>query len=146
MESGPEFSMSLRAAEPNDAGLLLEWQQHADTRRYARNPAVPSEAEHLAWYAKKLASADCQFLIAEADGVPVGLLRLDRLDNEWELSVVVAPEARHRGVATKMLELLDSLQGNRRLVAEVLPGNDTSHRLFQAAGWRRDSERCYRKP
>ena len=138
--------LSLRSAQLEDASLILEWQRHSETRRFARNSAIPAESEHLSWYAQKIASADCQFLIAEAEAVPVGFLRLDRCGDEWELSIVVAPEARRHGFATTMLALLDSLRGSRRLFAEVLPGNDASHRLFQAAGWRSDGMCLYRMP
>jgi len=138
--------LSLRPAQADDALPILEWQRHPDTRRFARDSAIPSETEHHKWYARKIASPDSQFLIAEAEGVRVGFLRLDRHGDEWELSIAVAPEVRHHGVATAMLALLDGLQGRRRFVAEVLPGNDASHRLFQSAGWRSDGDRLYRKP
>ena len=140
------MQLSLRPAQLADASLILEWQRHSETRRFARNPVIPSEAEHLNWYARKIASADCQFLIAEAQAVPVGFLRLDRRGDEWELSIVVAPEARRHRFATTMLALVDSFQDNRHLFAVVLPGNDASHRLFQSAGWRSDGDRLYRKP
>lgn len=138
--------LNLRPAQAEDALPILEWQRHPDTRRFARESAIPSETEHLKWYARKIASPDSQFLIAEAEGVRVGFLRLDRHGDEWQLSIVVAPEARYHGVGTAMLRLLASLQGTRRLVAEVLPGNDGSHRLFQSAGWRSDGDGIYRKP
>jgi RimJ/RimL family protein N-acetyltransferase len=76
----------------------------------------------------------------------MGFLRLDRHAEEWELSIVVAPSARRQGLAAAMLALLNDLQGGRRLFAEVLAGNDASHRLFQSAGWRNDGSCFYRKP
>src|SRR5882724_5917112 len=136
----------LRPARSGDALIIREWQQDPETRRFARSPSVPSEAAHLAWYARKIASPDCQFLIIDLDGVPAGLLRLDRCDEEWELSIVVAPNNRRCGVGRTALVALDGLRLGRKFVAEVLPGNEVSHRLFRAAGWRADGDRIYRKP
>jgi RimJ/RimL family protein N-acetyltransferase len=61
------------------------------------------------------------------------MLRLDRKNgNEWELSIIVAPDKRSAGIGLAMLNALDA---PGPLIAEVLPGNEHSHRLFQRAGW-----------
>src|SRR5882672_710654 len=140
------MTLVLRPARSGDALTILEWQQHPETRQFARNPSVPSEAGHLTWYERKIASPDCQFLIVDVDGVPAGLLRLDRCDKEWELTIIVAPNNRRRGVGKAALAALEELRLGRTFVAEVLPSNEVSHRLFREAGWRADGDRIYRRP
>lgn len=147
LNEGPDRTQTsimvrLRPAAAADALPILEWQRHPDSRRYARDPTVPSEAEHLDWFARKLASPDCEFLIAEQDGQRVGFLRLDRHGEEWEVSIVVAPDFRSSGVGRAMLNSL--VRGSRHLVAEVLPGNQRSHELFCSCGWRLSGDGRYR--
>jgi RimJ/RimL family protein N-acetyltransferase len=131
----------LRPATPDDAMVLLQWQQHPDTRRHARTPAVPTETEHLAWFRQKLADPDCVFLLAESNSERVGTIRLDRRGDEWEVSIVVAPHARGRGLAKAMLE---ALEPPGPLVAEALHENEASHRVFMSCGWKLCQDGLYR--
>jgi RimJ/RimL family protein N-acetyltransferase len=94
------------------------------------------------WFVSKLASPDCEFLVGEQDGRPVGVLRMDRRADEWEVSIVVAPEVRSRGFGKAMLSAV--IRGRRHLVAEVLPGNEHSHELFRSCGWRLAGDGLYR--
>jgi len=121
--------------------LLLHWQRDPETRKHARSPIVPSEAEHLAWFTQKLRDPDCLFFLAESDGECVGMLRLDRCSREWEVSIIVAPEFRGRGVGKAML---NALEPPGPLVADVLPGNVASHQLFRSCGWRLCDDGRYR--
>jgi RimJ/RimL family protein N-acetyltransferase len=133
----------LRPATEADALPLLEWQRHPDTRRHARNPEVPIESEHLAWFASKISDPNCAFLIAEIADKRVGMIRLDRQREGWELSIIVAPEMQGRGIGVAMLATLDV---SGRVYAQVLPGNQRSHRLFRRAGWMLGSDGYYHRP
>jgi RimJ/RimL family protein N-acetyltransferase len=139
-------SLTLRPAVAGDVMTIFDWQKHPDTRRHARNPAVPSLDEHRAWYAQKLASLDCRFWIASHEGTPCGFVRLDRRGAEWEVSIVVAPEKRSMGIGRQILEALDDVAGRIPLVAEVLPGNESSHNLFRSAGYHLCQDGHYRRP
>jgi RimJ/RimL family protein N-acetyltransferase len=139
-------SLTLRPAAAGDVLTIFDWQKHPDTRRYARNPALPSLDEHRAWYAQKLASPDCRFWIALHDGSPCGFVRLDRHGAEWEVSIVVAPEKRGMGIGRQMLEALDGVASGVALVAEVVPGNQSSRRLFSSTGYRLCEDGHYRRP
>lgn len=134
--------VTLRPAKEDDAMLLFHWQRHPDTRRYARTPIAPSDADHSAWFADKLVDRDCRLFLAESGDDCVGMVRLDRRGKEWELSIVVAPEQRGRGIGKAILNALD---GPGPLVAEVLPDNEASHRLFQSCGWLLCEDGLYRR-
>ena len=133
----------LRPATEADALPLLEWQRHPDTRRYARDPAVPIESEHLTWFAGKLSDPNCIFLFAEIADRRVGMIRLDRHGDGWELSIIVAPEMHGHGIG---LAMLGALEVPGPVSAEVLPGNERSHRLFRRAGWILGKDGCYHRP
>jgi RimJ/RimL family protein N-acetyltransferase len=139
-------SLTLRPAVAGDVLTIFDWRKHPDTRRHARNAAAPSLDEHRAWYAQKLASADCRFWIALHDGSPCGFVRFDRRGAKWEVSIVVAPEKRGMGLDWQILAALDGVASGVALVAEVLPGNESSRRLFSSAGYHLCQDGLYRKP
>ena len=130
--------VTLRLAGPGDVMTVLEWQRHPETRRFARNPAIPDEMSHRRWMAAKLADPDTFFCIVQHGEDPAGMVRLDRADGTsptFEVSIFTAPERYGLGVGQAALALLDRACGGALLVAEVLAGNDASMRLFQRAGY-----------
>jgi RimJ/RimL family protein N-acetyltransferase len=134
-------AVTLRPATAADGSLMLDWQRHPETRRFARNSRPPDAAEHWAWLARKLADPGCIFTIIEEDGVPAGVLRLDRsgLDGEpeqgYEVSILVAPDRYRRGLGLAALRLARRLVPEAPLLAEILPGNAGSAALFARAGF-----------
>jgi UDP-2,4-diacetamido-2,4,6-trideoxy-beta-L-altropyranose hydrolase len=132
-------SVRLRPADDEDRDRILAWNLEPGTRRYFRNPAPPSPPEHAAWFAKAASFADTLLFIAECDGAPAGVLRLDRdepRDAQTEVSLIVAGAFRGRGLAPRMLELAQRLLRHAPLAAQVDPRNAPSMRAFLAAGFR----------
>lgn len=132
-------SIRLRPADDEDRDRILAWNLEPDTRRYFRNPAPPSATEHAAWFAKAAAFGDTLLFVAECDGAPAGVLRLDRdkpRAGQVEVSLIVASAFRGRGLAPRMLELAQRLLRHAPLAAQVDPRNTPSQRAFLAAGFR----------
>jgi RimJ/RimL family protein N-acetyltransferase len=73
------------------------------------------------------------------------MLRLDRKPGRdaFEISILTAPDLYRRGVAAGALTLARTLLPAAELHAEVFPGNDASHALFRAAGYRMGGEGYY---
>ena len=132
----------LRKAECSDSATLLAWQRIPEVRRWARRPLPPSDAEHQAWMAAKLADPDCLLTIVECGATAVGMLRLDRLPEgadgrpRHEVSILVGPERQGEGIARAALALARRLQPEAALVAEIKPENRASLALFRGAGYR----------
>jgi RimJ/RimL family protein N-acetyltransferase len=137
--------VTLRLAEAGDLGQLYDWQSAPETRRYAKTSSVPTRAEHEAWFARMSADPGCLIAIIACDGRPAGSLRLDRRGGGRErlVSIYLAAEAWGNGIATGALDLVRRLAPGWRFVAEVLPGNDASHRLFRRAGYREEQPGTY---
>lgn len=134
--------VGLRLVEEADAALLLEWQRAPETRRFARNPVVPSPAEHKAWVERRLADPGSWLCLVMSGSEPVASVRLDRLEGAgtgFEVSIYVAPGQHGRGFGLAALGLLRNLAPGARLLATVLEGNLASQNLFAAAGYRRIS-------
>jgi len=130
-----------RLIEPSDEQLILDWQLFPETRRYAVNPNPPTPEEHRRWFGGKLASDGDWFLLAETRESPVGFVRLDwRGDTEgfpiFLISIATAPGHYRRGIGRALLRAARLLAPRARLLAQVLPQNIASQRLFESLGYR----------
>jgi UDP-2,4-diacetamido-2,4,6-trideoxy-beta-L-altropyranose hydrolase len=128
---------AFRRLSIDDAGTLFDWQTSPGTRDYFREPSPPDWATHRAWVDQSLAMGTRSATLAvSAGGAPLGLLRLDETEDGSEVSILVAPRARGRGIGSSLLDAARILRPNTRLLAEVNPGNAASLKLFRAAGYR----------
>jgi UDP-2,4-diacetamido-2,4,6-trideoxy-beta-L-altropyranose hydrolase len=140
--------MILRPATIDDALVMFNWQTDVSVRRFARNPTVPVWDEHVAWLSSKLGSSGCIFSIIEDEVGPAGLVRLDYLNNknnQYEISIVVAPERQGKGLAKFGLCAIEEWVPGAPLVAEVHPDNLPSIRLFEELGYTRTDSRTFEK-
>jgi len=130
-------AVTLRRAEPADRDLLYQWQAHPSTRRYARNPRPPAYEEHCRWFEARLRDPGCVFHFIEHDGAPCGVLRLDAMEppGAFEISILIAPESKRRGIARAALAAIRRLLPWATLHAWVHPDNTASQRLFESAGF-----------
>jgi RimJ/RimL family protein N-acetyltransferase len=126
-------AIRLRLATIQDADLLLEWRNDPETRNASHNTGEVQREDHVSWLTKTLNDASRQLFVAEEIGVPVGTVRADLADGVHELSWTVAPSARGRGVAKRMVALLAS-QISEPIRAEVKSGNTASTRISEHAG------------
>ena len=150
--------LALRPATWADSARLLAWRNDPATRQASRNTAAVAVEEHERWLRGLLADASRTLWIAEERGTPVGSVRVDPCagsrgggePGERELSWTVAPEARGRGVAKRMVTLAaDRLTGVLR--AAVRCDNPASARVAESVGLRPagdagDGFRLYRRP
>jgi UDP-2,4-diacetamido-2,4,6-trideoxy-beta-L-altropyranose hydrolase len=152
---GGETPLRLRAATLDDGRLLLAWRNDRETRRQSFNQAPVPWVSHRAWLTAKLADQRCQLHVALAGTAPVGQVRTERLSrSSAEVHIALAPQARGRGLASRVLELVarDARRslGVALLVAHIRPDNVASVIAFVKAGFvfRRlttiKDTRCYR--
>ncbi len=142
-----ERSVRLRLAEAEDEGWLLELQRQEPTRRFARDPAIPSAAEHARWFARVLDDSERLLMIVETDDTPSGMVRLDRLSDQptaFEVSIAVDVVRQGEGIGAAALALLRRLAPGADFVATVKAENRPSLALFAAAGYRPDGDDRYR--
>lgn len=131
-------AVTLSVAEPEDSDAMLAWQQVPGLRRYTRNPAPPSDAEHAAWFAASLCRPERILTVIRVEGVAAGILRLDRQAGEatsWEVSILVAPAFQAAGVGGAALALARDLAPGADLDAAIHPENGASRAMFARAGY-----------
>lgn len=132
--------VALRAAEMSDALALFEWANDPLTRRMSFHQKKIDWAEHLAWLEQRLSNADCRFHMATESGADaIGQARLDRNGEVATLSVGLAPAARGRGLAARLIRraAVESLQAGwcARVDAWVRPENAASLAAFRRGGF-----------
>lgn len=131
--------VTLRPATSDDADLLLEWRNDPVTREMSLSSDVVTPEGHAAWLAASLGSQERRLFIANADGRPVGQVRLDaRGAGSYEISITIAPAARGRGLAARALFAAEEearARGNVRLEATIRPENQASVAAFKRAGY-----------
>ncbi|MEO5338929.1 MAG: UDP-2,4-diacetamido-2,4,6-trideoxy-beta-L-altropyranose hydrolase [Magnetococcus sp. MYC-9] len=131
--------LGLRPVTLADARQIWEWQRHPDTRRWARNPAVPEYEAHCQWLVERLQDGHDLLHMITHDQQPAGVLRLCRLPEEvgqrHEISIYLAPDRYRLGIASGALQLGRMLLPDAELLAEVLEGNTASRALFESLGY-----------
>jgi RimJ/RimL family protein N-acetyltransferase len=141
LNSSSEDWLTLRPADLGDAGFLLALRNDPETRSFSFTQHEISDDEHLAWLELRLADADSLIWIALEGELPIGQLRLTRLDDSTaEVDVAVAAACRGRGVGRAIIARGAGLceaswPGVVRLRARVMSGNTASLRAFSAAGY-----------
>ena len=129
-------SVQLRPVTFEDADVLLAWQRHESTRKYARNPKTPTAAEHQEWLREHLARNDSVFAMILYNGEPSGALRLDPVSDGLEISIHIDPGKYRLGIAKRALAIAVKCAPRMTIFAEVLPENKASHALFKSAGFK----------
>lgn len=132
--------MALRRARTDDALPLLALANDPGVRANAFHPEPIARADHLRWYAAKLASPATAMWVLDLAGVVAAQVRYDRGDGGVaEIGYSVAPAFRGMGLGTRILEetwapACDVL-GVGGVRGVVIQGNDASVRAFEKAGF-----------
>ena len=136
----------LRPATSDDTKTLWIWRNDARVRAASFIGGRVDLETHRRWLERKIASDDCQLLIAETtDGRPIGQTRFDRERDESNavISISIAPNFRGRGLAPLLIaqsvERIAALPDWNRvvdsIVAFIKPDNTASQRSFESAGF-----------
>lgn len=148
IRSGPrevgDRRLRLREVTMDDARDLYRWRMDDQSRGMFRSTEVVPYETHLEFMRRYFDPANTdRWFVVEEFGAPAGSIVLYDIDPargeaEWG-RLVIAPELRSRGLATRALELLVAHArdlGLRRLRCEVLEGNAHADRLYRKVGFR----------
>ena len=132
--------MILRPARLADAYFLLRVRNDPETRRQSLSTGAVSADRHREWLESVLLSTRRLLFVGEAEGQPIGYVRLDLNagTSEAEVSVALAPEARGRGLGGKIIAAAVAEGRERGIVsfmARVRPDNLASLSAFEGAGF-----------
>ncbi len=130
--------LAVRRAQPSDAVLFFDWRNDPSVRTMSLQGDVVQWAEHQRWFADRVKSAQVELFVLEADGLPVGQVRLDFGADTGVLSYSLDQLVRGRGWSKRMLhEVIEMARARYRggLIARVKEENTASRHSFVALGW-----------
>lgn len=132
--------ISVRAANFEDSELVYGWRNHPDIRVHCRESDPIDYEVHAQWFKRACQSEHKLILIGELSDIPVGVIRLDIVENEAEVSIFMNPTLVSRGFGASILLhaekfIKDNIPSISILNAEVLGNNIASHSLFINGGY-----------
>lgn len=133
-------ALILRPANLGDLERLRRWRNDPWTRACSHHSGEVDVETHQRWLAAVLISPQRRLWIAEEAGLAVGCVREDESEGVIELSWTVAPEARGRGLAQRMVGMIVA-RCDSALRAEIKVEHAASRRIAEAVGLRLVGER-----
>lgn len=132
--------LRLRDVTLEDAERLWAWRNDETARQNSFSQTPVAWDQHVAWLQRKLGDPRCRMWILECSGRIAGQIRYDATERDAEISYVIAPEFRGRGLSVEMLRL-SVPSACEELAVRVLTGvvkedNVASCRGFERAGFR----------
>ncbi len=138
MSSPDSPPLTLVPATEADARMAFDWRNDPVVRRYSHDPAELDFADHQRWWRAAVAAPDRDLLLAIDDGVPVGVLRLDRDGDRALVSIYLDPARIGRGLGRRVLDAaadFAAAQGLVALTATIEQANTASQSAFAKAGY-----------
>lgn len=141
--------VTIRQADKGDCDIYYEWANDPNVRAMAYSKDAIKYDNHVRWFAKKIKSRDTFMYICYANREPIGQVRYDIEDGDALIDISV--DSKHRGkvlgkaILSATLMEFQRQQPQMRIVAEVLPNNIPSQKMFEACGFKQIEEDNIRK-
>ena len=138
------MNIQFRKVSIEDAEMILLWRNHPEVRNYSFNKSMISFDEHLEWIKKTLAS-DRKLMLIAVDLLlkkDIGVVLFSYLDDfKAEISIYLNYDMFGKGygssVIRESIEYLTLLKPSIiEVIANVVPGNIRSKKVFEKAGFR----------
>ncbi len=131
--------ISLRKVVRNDEKLIFNWVNDPEVRKWSFNKKLILLDDHKIWFEKKILDPNLSMWIFEVNKSPMGLVRLEKDNDDIVLHYLLAPQARGKGFASKMLKMavkeIISYRQKIKVFAYTLPGNIASIKSLKKAGF-----------
>ena len=87
----------------DDSQSIFDWRNDIDTRKTSIETNEVSWNDHMSWIKKKMDSEDCIMIIFGEEKENIGVVRLEKQDNLFEVSININPLYRKKGYGTTLL-------------------------------------------
>jgi RimJ/RimL family protein N-acetyltransferase len=133
-----ENKFYLREAKTNqDALQLFDWVNDEEVRKNSLNTDQISIIDHFTWFHAKLKSDTTKiYLLEDEFNSAIGQIRIDKINDYYEIDYSISNAFRGRGLGNKIVELLITQVGNVNLLAKVKKSNQPSIKVFINNGFK----------
>lgn len=126
----------LKPAQINDAKLLFDWANDITVRQNAFSSEPIIWENHLKWFNNKLTIDTTKIYILYNGITPLGQVRIDLVDDCWEIDYSIDKNYRGQRLGKKIIELISSMHSSKDpLKALVKQENIASIKVFQQLGF-----------
>ena len=134
-----EIRIKLREANINDAELLFNWANDINVRKNSINTELIKWENHLNWFNEKLNSNTSKvFILCDSENA-LGQIRIDLIDNYWNIDYSVDSKYRGLGLGKKLVQLLINKTVFNNFNAIVKMQNEISIKIFVDLGFKLNS-------
>ena len=132
--------MESRNATKNDSKDIFDWRNDPITRKSFFNHSVINWTEHQQSFEYKLSDESCILVIVEENLSKLGVVRYDKKDKFYSVSLNTNPLFRRKGLSSKILlcseNILKEKEKQTEINAEILNDNSNSKKTFLKAGYK----------
>lgn len=130
----------LRRAAQSDIASIFKWRNHPDVRKMMFDSSELDWDKHVRYWQQLLQNELSLCFIIIDDDQDCGVIRLDLTENKTIgiVDIFIDPKAHGKGIGTKAMKaLVDRLNDSKidKLVAQVIPENISSRRMFEKSGF-----------
>lgn len=131
----------LKPVQSENAKLLFDWANDNSVRENSFNSEPIIWDNHLKWFNEKIKADTTQIFIMYEGIIPLGQIRLDLINNFWEVDYSIDNIFRGKGLGKKIVELINSQFSSKYpLKAVVKKENIASLKVFQQLGFQEIKE------
>lgn len=128
----------LREATPDDMMLLFCWANDPVVRRGAFCTGEIAMADHRQWFERALSEEDIQIYILQRGDIPIGQVRIEANDYEWNIDYSIDAAWRGNGYGRMILYLLEKKVANGTyLLGKVKLENIASQKVFESLEYKK---------
>lgn len=131
---------SIRMAKIDDMKNVFELSNDDLVRQNSIHIEKIDWETHVEWFKARINKIDEPFYIVEdKNGKFMGQLRFDKQNDDFVVSVSIAPEFRGKGLASEILSEAIKKSGLKNLSAYIFDFNEASKNAFEKAGFKKDN-------
>lgn len=132
--------IELRQATLSDMEKIYVWRNDISVRQCSHNPAEIDYSQHKLWFEKNLDDSNRPVLIASLQGEELGVVRFDINACQAEVSIYLRASMQGNGFGAALLSagekwLIKHHQNIKNIIAEILPENIASQKLFELSDY-----------
>ncbi len=126
----------LTPATKENTELLFTWANDLSVRNNAFSSETIVWKNHVEWYDRKLNSPSTKIFIFYKGLTPIGQIRFDLMNNEWEIDYSIDKEHRGNGLGKKIIQLASAEFSSQDVLKAIVKNdNISSLKVFQQLGF-----------